>query len=67
MHEREIERIEGLLEPDFTVLEFGAGGSTHWLSERVAAVLSIGDRSEESGAQLLNFDFIDIAVSRGRS
>lgn len=35
-----IQFFEGILSPDFHVLEFGAGGSTLWLAERVATVES---------------------------
>lgn len=33
-------RFEGLLQKDMTVIEFGAGGSTLWLAERVGHVTS---------------------------
>lgn len=35
-----IEFFGGILSPEYNVLEFGAGGSTLWLSERVATVES---------------------------
>ncbi len=38
---RMTERIEGLLQPQFRVVEFGSGYSTLWLAGRVGQVLSI--------------------------
>jgi hypothetical protein len=36
-----IVKFEGLLKPDWNVLEYGSGGSTVWLAERVRRVLSL--------------------------
>jgi len=35
-----VRHLERLLQPSWTVLEFGSGGSTLWLAERVARVVS---------------------------
>ena len=39
--EQVIERLEAILQPSWTVIEHGSGGSTLWLSQRVASVISI--------------------------
>jgi predicted O-methyltransferase YrrM len=36
-----VKYLEGLLEPDFEVLEHGSGGSTIWFSERVRHVTAV--------------------------
>lgn len=36
-----VEYLEEIVQPDFKVLEFGAGGSTLWFAERVKQVVSI--------------------------
>jgi hypothetical protein len=41
MQETELAALERLLNPDDHVLEFGSGGSTFWLSERVRQVTTI--------------------------
>lgn len=41
LHPEATEFFEFILEPDFRVLEHGAGGSTLWLSERVDQVDSV--------------------------
>lgn len=42
-------RIEGLIQPDWTILECGAGMSTVWWSERVRAVSSLEENQEWRG------------------
>jgi hypothetical protein len=41
MGKEELAVIEKLLSPEMTMMEFGSGGSTQWLSARVKAVHSI--------------------------
>jgi hypothetical protein len=41
MHKDELAAISALLQPSDRVLEFGSGGSTHWLAERVSEVHTI--------------------------
>src|SRR3972149_5230763 len=41
LHAAVIEHLEGLLRPDWKVLEHGAGGSTLWFAARVARVVSV--------------------------
>lgn len=43
LNDKAVEYFEGQLSPDSRVLEFGAGGSTLWLSERVAYVETYDD------------------------
>jgi len=41
LHASAVEYLEGILRPDWRVLEHGAGGSTLWFAERVAHVTTI--------------------------
>jgi predicted O-methyltransferase YrrM len=41
LHPAAVEYLEQLLQPDWWVLEHGAGGSTLWLAERVKHLVSV--------------------------
>ena len=41
LHPEAVTYFESILQPDFWVLEHGAGGSTLWLAERVKSVVTI--------------------------
>lgn len=41
LHPAAVEYLENLLQPDWRVLEHGAGGSTLWLADRVVSVVTI--------------------------
>jgi hypothetical protein len=43
---RAIRHLEGLLEPDWKVLEFGSGMSTLWFAKRCHTVVSIEDNEQ---------------------
>lgn len=40
LHPDAIKYLDGILNPDMQVVEFGGGGSTLWLAERVKAVIT---------------------------
>ena len=40
LHPEAVRILESLLKPHFKVIEFGGGGSTVWLAERVAQVIT---------------------------
>lgn len=46
LHPSAVSYLEGLLRPDWRVLEHGAGGSTLWFAERVSKVVSIEHNPE---------------------
>jgi predicted O-methyltransferase YrrM len=41
LHPAMVSYLDNLIQPEWTVLEFGSGGSTLWLSERAHRVVSI--------------------------
>ena len=48
LHPSAVEYFEGILQPEWWVLEHGSGGSTLWLAQRVAHVTSIEHDSKWS-------------------
>lgn len=46
LHTDVIQYLENIIQPDFEVLEFGAGGSTLWFAERVREIISVENREE---------------------
>lgn len=41
-----VKRLEGSIQPDWNVLEFGGGNSTIWFAERVGSIISLEDNRE---------------------
>lgn len=46
LHQEAIEYLQGLLQPQFRIFEFGAGHSTIWFARRVAHVESVEARQD---------------------